>query len=103
MPEVNFTYYSDASLNQDTDNDIITLRQHGPTQRMTIDTLYIDDNNTTCFTLTYPFLHPTNDKTSQASQNYVLSKKLSSYIHYCHYSNNMHDIHCNESDHTDWK
>ena len=50
------TDYSDASLNQNTDNDIITLRQHGPTQRI-IDTLYLD-NNATSFTSTYSFLHP---------------------------------------------
>ena len=96
--EVKVTDYSDVSLNQDTNIDIITLRQHGPTQRI-IDTLYLD-NNTTSFTLTYPFLHPTNDKIFQASQNYVLSKQLSSYIHYYHCSNNIHDIHDNESDHT---
>ena len=96
--EVNVTDYSDTSLNQDTDNDIITLRQHGPTQRI-IDTLYLD-NNATSFTSTYPFLHPTNNTTSQAFQNYVSSRKLSSYIHYCQCSNNVHDIHGNKSDHT---
>ena len=59
--EVNVTDYPDASLNQDTDNDIITLRQYGPTQRI-IDTLYLD-NTTTTLTSTYPYLHPTNNKT----------------------------------------
>ena len=58
--EVNVTDYSDASLNQDTDNDIITLRQHGPTQRI-IDTLYLD-NNTTPLTLTYVPLSSSNKK-----------------------------------------
>ena len=58
--EVNVTDYSYASLNQDTDNDIITLRQYGPTQRI-IDTLYLD-NNTNYFASTYPFPYPTNDK-----------------------------------------
>ena len=91
--EVNVTDYPDASLNQDTDNDIITLRQYGPTQRI-IDTLYLD-NNTTSLTSTYPYLHPTNDKTFQASQNYVSSVKLPSYIHYCPCSNTIHDIHNN--------
>ena len=64
--EDNVTDYPDALLNQDTENDISTLRQHGPTQRI-ISTLYLD-NNTTSLTSMYPYLHPINDKTFQASQ-----------------------------------
>ena len=93
--EVNIIDYPDGSLNQDTDNDIITLRQHGPTLKI-IEILYLD-NNTTFLTSTYPYLHPTNDKSFQASQNYIMSVKLSSYIYYCPCSNNIHDT---ESDHT---
>ena len=65
--EVNVTFYSNVSFNQNTDNDITTFRQHGLTQRI-IDTLYLD-NNRIFPTSTYPYLHPTNNKTFQASQN----------------------------------
>ena len=58
--EVNVTDYSDASLNQNTDSGILTLRQVASTQRI-FDTCYLD-NNTTSFTSTYPIPHPTNDK-----------------------------------------
>ena len=70
--EVNFTDYSDASPYQNTDNDIITLRQHVSTQSI-IDTCYFDKNKIS-FTLKYPFPNPTNDKTFQASKNYVSNK-----------------------------
>ena len=87
--EVNFTDYLDALFNQDIGNDIITLRQPGLVQRI-IDTLH-RDSNTPPSTSTYLYLHPTNNKTFQDSQNYVSIVKMLCYIQ---------DRPCNNTIHT---
>ena len=67
--EFNVTDYLDVLFNQDTDNDIITIKQLDLAQRI-IDTLHLD-SNTHLFTQTYSCLHPTNNETLQGSHNYV--------------------------------
>ena len=86
--EVNVTDYPDASFDKDTDNDIINLRQHGPDQKI-IDTLHLD-SNTTLLTSTYPYLHPTNNKIFEASQSYVSSVNIPSYIQDCSCNNTIY-------------
>ena len=75
-------------FNQDTDNDIITLRQPGLSQRI-IYTLHLD-NNTSLSTPTYFYLQPTNNKTSQDSQNCVSTVGMLGYIQDCPFTNIIH-------------
>ena len=88
--EVNVTDYLDALFNQNIDNDTITLRQPGLVQRI-IDTLHLD-SNTPPSSLTYLYLHPTNNKTFQKSQNYGSIVKMISYTQDCPCNNTVHAI-----------
>ena len=79
--EFNVVNYLDVLFNQDTDNDIITLRQLDPAQRI-INTPHLD-SNTSLFTPTYFYLHPKNNELFQGFHNYVSTVRMLDYIQGC--------------------
>ena len=88
--EVNVTNYPDVLINQDIDNDIITLRQPGLSQRI-IDTLHLD-NDTLLFTLTYSYSYLLNGKLLQGPNNYLSTVGMPHYVQSCFCNNFIYAI-----------
>ena len=77
-------------LDQDTDNDITTLRQSGLAQRI-IETLRLD-NNTLLLTLTYSYSYLLNRKLLQGPNNYVSTVGMPHYVQNCFCNNFIYAI-----------
>ena len=77
--ESNVANYLDVLLDQNIDNDMITLRKSGLAQRI-IDTLHLNNNKSPFETSVDYYLHLENDGPIQGLYNYVSAVGMLGYL-----------------------